>query len=167
MAISSSRAEQDALALDAFLDVGQEAGPAFHDRASGRGLAIADFWNDGRQSAVIANMNSPIALLVNQQKYSNHWVAFKTVGSKSNRDGLGAKISVRIGKRVLVDEVRSGSSYDSNSDIRVHFGLGDATKIDNVEVRWPSGLSENFAARVDAFNELKEGSGAAIKTSAK
>ena len=152
-----------------FADVGDASGPAFQQRASGRGLAIADFWNDGRLSAVIANMNAPVALLVNQMKYPNHWVAFKTIGTASNRDGLGAKISVTIGKRVLVDEVRSGSSYDSNNDLRVHFGLGDATKIDRVEVRWPSGRTENFPAKVDAFNELKEGAGTNVKptTSAK
>jgi hypothetical protein len=148
-----------------FADVGDAAGAAFQDRASGRGLAIADFWNDGRQSAVVANMNAPVALLVNQMKYANHWVAFKTVGTKSNRDGLGARISVTIGKRVLVDEVRSGSSYDSNNDMRVHFGLGEATKIDSVEVRWPNGLTETFPAKIDAFNELKEGAGTAVKTS--
>jgi hypothetical protein len=146
-----------------FLDVVDAAGTAFRDRASGRGLAIADFWNDGRQSAVVANMNAPVALLVNQMKYSNHWVAFKTVGTTSNRDGLGAKISVTIGKRVLVNEVRSGSSYDSSNDLRVHFGLGEATKIDSVEVRWPNGQSETFPAKVDAFNELKEGAGTAVK----
>ncbi len=146
-----------------FADVGDAAGAAFQDHASGRGLAIGDFWNDGRQSAVVANMNAPVALLVNQMKYSNHWVAFKTVGTKSNRDGLGAKISVTIGKRVLVDEVRSGSSYDSNNDMRVHFGLGEATKIDSVEVRWPNGQTETFPAKIDAFNELKEGTGTAMK----
>jgi hypothetical protein len=146
-----------------FADVSDASGAAFQDRASGRGVAIADFWNDGRQSAVIADMNAPVALLVNQMKYANHWVGFKTVGNKSNRDGLGAKISVTIGKRVLVDEVRSGSSYDSNNDMRVHFGLGNASKIDRVEVRWPSGITETFAAKVDAFNELKEGTGVSVK----
>ena len=146
-----------------FVDVGDGAGPAFQERASGRGLAVADFWNDGRQSALISNMNAPVALLVNQMKYANHWVAFKTIGVKSNRDGIGAKISVSIGKRVLVDEVRSGSSYDSNNDMRVHFGLGAANKVDGVQVRWPSGLIETFAAKVDSFNELKEGTGTAVK----
>jgi hypothetical protein len=104
-------------------------------------------------------MNAPVSLLVNQMKYANHWVAFKTIGTKSNRDGLGAKITVRAGKRLLVDEVRSGSSYDSSSDLRVHFGLGAVTKIDSVEVRWPSGLTETFLAKIDAINQLKEGSG--------
>ena len=153
------------LANGKFADVGSAAGPAFQDRFSGRGLALADFWNDGRMSAVIANMNAPVSLLVNEMKNSNHWVAFRTIGTKSNRDGLGAKITVRIDKRSLVDEVRSGSSYNSNNDMRVHFGLGDATKIDSVEVRWPSGLTEVFKANIDTFNELREGSGTPVRRS--
>src|SRR6266404_3580833 len=84
-------------------------------------------------------------------------------GSKSNRDGIGAKITVKAGARVLVDEVRSGSSYVSNSDVRAHFGLGSATKIEWVQVRWPSGLVERFEnLPVDAIHTLKEGTGAAI-----
>lgn len=146
-----------------YADVSAVAGPAFRDRFSGRGLAIADFWNDGRQSAVVSNMNAPVSLLVNDWKNGNHWVAFKTIGTRSNRDGLGAKITVHIGKRILVDEVRSGSSYNSNNDMRVHFGLGTATKIDGVEVRWPSGITQTFNAKIDAFNELKEGSGTPVK----
>jgi hypothetical protein len=146
-----------------FTDVSAIAGPAFQDRFSGRGLAIADLWNDGRQSAVVSNMNAPVSLLVNELKNGNHWVAFKTIGTKSNRDGLGAKITVRIGKRVLVDEVRSGSSYNSNNDMRVHFGLGTTTKIDEVEVRWPNGAKESFSAKIDRFNDLKEGAGTALK----
>jgi len=146
-----------------FAEVSDQAGPALLGRASGRGLAIADFWNDGRQSAVITNMNAAVSLLVNEMKYPNHWIAFKTVGTKSNRDGIGAKITVRAGKRVLVDEVRSGSSYNSNNDMRVHFGMGDVTSLDSVEVRWPSGLIETFSCKIDSFNNLKEGSGTAVK----
>ena len=90
---------------------------------------------------MISNMNDAPSLLVNQLKYPNHWIAFKTVGTKSNRDGIGARITVKAAKRTLVDEVRSGSSYYSNNDMRVHFGLGAATKMDSVEIRWPSGLT--------------------------
>jgi hypothetical protein len=71
---------------------------------------------------------------------------------------------VKASGRVLVDEVRSGSSFISNNDMRVHFGLGAATKIDSVEVRWPSGLVENFSkSSIDKFNEIKEGTGIAVK----
>jgi len=146
----------------AFEDISASAGPAITSAASGRGLAIGDLWNDGRISAVISNLNAPVSLLVNQERSSNHWIAFKTVGTKSNRDGIGAKIRVKAGERILVDEVRSGSSYVSNNDMRVHFGLGAVSKPEWVEVRWPSGLTETFAeARPDSINTLKEGTGVA------
>jgi hypothetical protein len=149
-----------------FEDISANAGPGITTAASGRGLAIADLWNDGRISAVISNMSAPPSLLVNQVRSTNHWIAFKTIGTRSNRDGIGAKIRVKAGDRMLVDEVRSGSSYDSNNDMRVHFGLGSATKLEWVEVRWPSGLTEKFAnVRIDAVNNLKEGSGEVSKTS--
>jgi len=113
---------------------------------------------------VVSNMNAPPSLLVNQVKTPSHWVAIRTVGTRSNRDGIGAKIWVHAGARTLVDEVRSGSSYDSQSDLRVHFGLGSAAKIDSVEIRWPSGLKERFSGlSVDAIHTLKEGSGTEIK----
>jgi hypothetical protein len=146
-----------------FADVSAEAGPAITTAASSRGLAMGDLWNDGRLSAVISNMNAKNALLVNQVKYPNHWIAFQTIGTKSNRDGIGARITVWTGKRQLVNEVRSGSSYISSSDMRVHFGLGSATKLDSVEVRWPSGLTERFEkVKIDQINTVKEGTGTAV-----
>src|SRR5205807_529270 len=120
------------------------AGPGITMKASSRGLAVGDLWNDGRISAVITNLNALPSLLVNQVRSANHWIAIRTMGTKSNRDGIGARISVTAGTRTLVDEVRSGSSYNSSSDIRVHFGLGSATKVTSVQVRWPSGLLEHF-----------------------
>jgi len=143
-----------------FSDVSASAGPGITTIASSRGLAVGDLWNTGQLSAVISNMNDKPTLLKNEQPYTNHWIAFKTVGTKSNRDGIGARITVRTGKRVLVDEVRSGSSYYSQSDTRVHFGLGTVAKLDTVEVRWPSGLTERFDnAAIDQINILKEGTG--------
>ena len=147
-----------------FSDVSDSAGPGITAMASSRGLAVGDLWNTGQMSAVISTMNDRPSLLKNEQKYPNHWIAFKTVGTKSNRDGIGARITMRAGKRLLVDEVRSGSSYYSQSDMRVHFGLGAATKLDSVEVRWPSGLTEHFDnAAVDQINTVKEGTGVAVK----
>jgi len=143
-----------------FSDVSASAGLGITTIASSRGLAVGDLWNTGQLSAVISNMNDKPTLLKNEQSYTNHWIAFKTVGTKSNRDGIGARITVRTGKRVLVDEVRSGSSYYSQSDMRVHFGLGTVAKLDTVEVRWPSGLTERFDnAAIDQINILKEGTG--------
>jgi len=146
-----------------FEDISANAGPGITTVASGRGLAVGDLWNDGRMSAVVSNMNAPLGLLVNQIRNGNHWIAFKTIGTKSNRDGIGAKIRLKAGARILVDEVRSGSSYDSNNDMRVHFGLGPAAGVEWVEVRWPSGLSERFLnPQIDHIQKLKEGSGTAI-----
>jgi hypothetical protein len=146
-----------------FTEISAEAGAAITVATAGRGLAIGDLWNDGQISAVISNMNGPPSLLVNQIRSPNHWVGLRTIGTKSNRDGIGARLVVKVGSRTLVDEVRSGSSYDSNSDIRIHFGLGPATKIDWVEVCWPSGLNERFAKiKVDAIQTLKEGSGSPV-----
>ena len=145
-----------------FTDITVNAGPGFSTVSSARGLAVGDFWNDGRMSVLINNVYAKPSLLVNGTHYNNHWVTFKTEGTRSNRDGIGAKISVKAGGRILVDEVRSGSSYISQNDLRVHFGLGLASKIDGVEVRWPSGLVEHFDRfSVDGIHVLKEGSGVA------
>jgi hypothetical protein len=143
-----------------FTDVSANGGPGIATASSSRGLAVGDLWNDGRLSVVITNMNAKPSLLVNDSRSPNHWVAFKLVGTRSNRDAIGARLTLKSGKRTWVDEVRSGSSYDSNSDMRLHFGLATATKLDSVEVRWPSGLLEQFNnVRPDSMNTLKEGSG--------
>jgi enediyne biosynthesis protein E4 len=146
-----------------FTDVSASAGPGITTVASSRGLAVGDLWNDGRMSAVISNMNAAPSLLVNQIRTPNHWIAIRLQGTKSNRDGIGARVSVKTPTRTLVDEVRSGSSYISNNDMRVHFGLGTAAKIESMEIRWPSGLVEKFTdLAVDAIHTVKEGTGAAV-----
>jgi len=151
-----------------FSDISASAGGGITTPASSRGLAVGDLWNDGRMSAVVSNMNTPASLLANQIRNSNHWIAIHTVGTKSNRDGIGARISVKAGARLLVDEVRSGSSYISNNDMRVHFGLGAVAKVDWVEVRWLSGLIERFTdLRVDAIHTVREGSGKAVEADPK
>jgi hypothetical protein len=151
-----------------FSDFSENAGPGISTTSSGRGLAVGDLWNDGQLSVVISNMNAKPSLLVNTLRSGNHWISLKTVGTRSNRDGIGAKISVKVGKRVLVDEVRSGSSYLSQNDLRVHFGLGSASKIDYVQVRWPSGSVDKFInLPVDAIHTLKEGSGQAVNSDSK
>jgi hypothetical protein len=151
-----------------FADISAGAGPGISARASSRGLAIGDLWNDGRISAVITNLNAVPSLLVNQVRSANHWIGIRTVGTKSNGDGIGARISVTAGTRTLVDEVRSGSSYNSSSDMRVHFGLGSATKVNSVQIRWPSGLQEHFDnLPADSIHTLKEGSGTPAASDAK
>jgi hypothetical protein len=143
-----------------FSDVSASSGSGITTPASSRGLAVGDLWNDGRLSAVISNMNAAPSLLVNQTPTSNHWITIRTLGTKSNRDGVGAHVSVKTATRTLVDESRSGSSYISNSDMRVHFGLGAATKVEWMEIRWPSGLVERFTnVAIDSIQTIREGSG--------
>jgi len=143
-----------------FEDISDSSGPGLATPRSSRGLAVGDLWNDGRMSAVVSNMNAPLSLLVNEVKSANHWIGIKTIGTKSNRDAIGAKIQVRAGGRTRVDEVRSGSSFNSSNDLRVHFGLGSAANVDWVEVRWPSGLTERFEGlAADGIRTVKEGSG--------
>jgi hypothetical protein len=143
-----------------FTDISATAGPGITEPKASRGLAIGDLWNDGKLSAVVTNMDAAPGLLVNQVRNGNHWVGVETKGTKSNGDGIGARIRMKVGKRILIDEVRSGSSYISNSDRRVHFGLGALNKIDWIEIRWPSGLTETFEApKVDAILKLTEGTG--------
>jgi hypothetical protein len=151
-----------------FSDVSAAAGSGINAVSSSRGLAVGDLWNNGQVSALISNMNAKLSLLVNAVRADNHWISFKTVGTRSNRDGIGARITVNVSQRTLVDEVRSGSSYMSQSDLRVHFGLGSATKIDSVQVHWPSGLLERFDNLIlDRIQTLKEGSGRTVNITKK
>jgi hypothetical protein len=143
-----------------FKDISQQCGPGCTVPQASRGLAIGDLWNDGRISAVVNNMGAEPLLLVNQASNNNHWLGVITRGTKSNRDGIGAKVSVATGDHKFVQEVRSGSSYISNSDVRLHFGLGNATAIDHISVRWPNGVTEVFPGEsTDKFVILIEGEG--------
>jgi hypothetical protein len=143
-----------------FKDISKVSGPGITEPRSSRGLAVGDLWNDGRESAVINNMGETPLLLVNLAANSNHWVGVILRGTKSNRDGIGARVTVSAGGRAWVQEERSGSSYLSNNDLRMHFGLGSVSTVDSMNVVWPSGLSERFAGgAADRFFTLVEGKG--------
>ena len=99
-------------------------------------------------------------LLVNHAGSVNHWLGVITKGTKSNRDGIGAKVTVVAGGHKFVQEVRSGSSYISNNDMRLHFGLGSSALVDRIEIRWPNGNTESFPrSNADVFVTLIEGRG--------
>jgi enediyne biosynthesis protein E4 len=145
-----------------FKDMSQLCGPGCTQPQSSRGLAIGDLWNDGRMSAVVNNMGGEPMLLVNQASNKNHWLGLTTRGTKSNRDAIGAKITILAAGHRFVQEVRSGSSYISNNDLRLHFGLGSTAEFDRIEVRWPNGNTESFpGGRADRFVTLTEGGGTA------
>src|SRR5262245_7785531 len=126
-----------------FLDISSQAGPAILDRRSSRGAAVGDLDNDGSLEIVINNMNDRPSLLKNLGEKGN-CILIKTVGKQSNRNGIGARVAVITGKHRQIDEVRSGGSYLSQNDLRLHFGLGRAVKVDRVEILWPSGKKEFF-----------------------
>lgn len=148
------------LANGKFQDISKASGPAITIPESSRGLAIADLWNDGRLEAVVNNISSRPMLLVNVAQNQNHWLGVQLRGTQSNRDAIGAKVTVNAESHRWTNEVRSGSSYDSSNDLRLHFGLGQETKVNSIQVRWPSGRKESFGGTTaDHFVTLREGSG--------
>jgi hypothetical protein len=128
-----------------FEDVSLSAGPGIIEAVPARGCAFGDFDNDGDLDVVVNCVNDVPQLLRCDSSARNNWLKVKTVGTKSNRSGIGARIWCRVeGLRPQVDEVRSGGSYISQNDLRVHFGLGHATQAD-LEIRWPSGHVDKLA----------------------
>jgi hypothetical protein len=126
-----------------------------------RGMAVGDLFNDGRMDAVVNNMDSVPALLVDVDANKNHWVAFKLVGGpKSPRDAIGATLWLTANGMRQRADIFSGGSFASTSDMRPHFGLGAATRVDGLEVHWPSGAVEQFAVpQIDRMVTLAEGHG--------
>src|SRR5215469_7787122 len=143
-----------------FEDVSIASGLAQVPLACRRGTAFGDVNSDGNMDIVILDVGEPPTLLINRSKNSNHRVLFKLVGTKSNRAAIGARVTVRAGGITQFSEVRGGGSYLSQNDLRQHFGLGTATKIDSVEIRWPSGKAETFQnVAADAIYTVVEGEG--------
>jgi hypothetical protein len=138
------------------------AGPDAMKPIVGRGMAFADFDNDGDMDFVIACLNAPAVLFRNDQTSHNHWLMFRTVGHKSNRDGIGAHITVKTGVLSQVWEIKRTVGIYGCSDPRAHFGLGSAAKADLVRVQWPSGVTQEFReVEADQHYLLDESSGLA------
>jgi hypothetical protein len=133
--------------------------------ASRRGAAFGDLNNDGNVDIVVINTGQPPTLLMNQTGGKNHRVLFKLAGTKSNRAAIGARVTVRAGKLAQLSEVRGGGSYLSQNDLRLHFGLGAAAVMDEVEIKWPSGRVELLhGVPADFIYTVVEGSGIKGKT---
>lgn len=132
-----------------YSEVSNQAGLQRIQPMVGRGAAVADYDNDGDLDIFVSNNNQRPMLLRNDGGNANNWLSIKTVGRSSNRDGIGAQITVTVGDLVQVEEVRSGSSYLSQNDLRVHFGLGDHSSVESIKVRWPSGVVQTLRG-VDA-----------------
>ena len=125
-----------------FVEVSEELGAGVMEKVTGRGMAVGDFDNDGDLDLLVNCINDVPQLLRCDSTLKNNWLQVKTVGVKSNRTGLGARIYCTTGTHRQMDEVRSGGSYLSQSDLRVHFGLGAASEAD-LEIRWPSGVVDS------------------------
>jgi len=128
-----------------FSDRSKEAGAAVMEKTSARGLAVGDYDNDGRADLLISNMNERLSLLHNTAT-TGQSLTLRLLGQKSNRSGIGAVARLRVGQRTLTGEVRSGSTFLSQSDFRLQFGLGAATEAQAVEVQWPGGALETIGA---------------------
>ena len=143
-----------------FQDVSAQSGPGMTALHSSRGCAFGDFDNDGDVDVLVMNMNEPPSLLRNDYAGPNNWLRVKTVGVKSNRTGLGARVVVTTGAQQQTQTVLSQSSYYSHNDLRLHFGLGEKTKADRIEVYWPSGQVDVIRdAPARQLITIKEGSG--------
>ena len=144
-----------------FTDVSMDAGPGILEKVPGRGCAFGDFDNDGDIDVLVNCINDVPQLLRCDQAEKTNWLKIKTVGTKSNRSGIGARIyCVTAGGHRQMDEVRSGNSYISQNDLRVHFGLGKAAKAD-LEIHWPSGQVDKLAGvAANQILTVTEGKGA-------
>jgi len=131
-------------------------GEPFRRELVGRGSATADYDNDGAVDIAVSNSGGPLQLLRNEGKHG-HWIGFVLVGKKSNRQGIGARLTLETEGGRQVREVRAGESYLSSSDPRVHFGLGNSTSVKSLEVRWPSGIVQKVTQVVaDRYQRIEE-----------
>ena len=140
-----------------FADVSAESGAVFHDAWAARGLATGDIDNDGRIDVVVTTNDGAAHVLRNETKGGQHWLTLTLVGHKSNRDGIGAVVKITTAKGTQFATVTTASSYLSSSDKRVHFGLGPATVVQAVEIRWPSGVVQRLKdVHADQFMKVEE-----------
>lgn len=143
-----------------FCDASAEAGSALLEKRVSRGLAVGDLFNDGNLDVVIGDLDGNPMVLRNRGVAGRHWISLELNGTRSNRLALNAHVKVTAGGMTQSDEVHSGGSYLSQSDLRLHFGLGASTKVNSVEIHWPSGKTETLNdLAVDKFYVVKEGEG--------
>lgn len=143
-----------------FCDASEQAGPALGIPRVSRGVAAGDLFDDGNIDLVIEDLAGQPMILRNRGVPGRHWVSFELQGTKSNRLAIGARLKITAGGMTQTEEIHSGGSYLSQNDLRVHFGLNTATKIEAVEIRWPSGKVEILKnLDPDKFYSVLEGRG--------
>ena len=140
-----------------FADVSETAGSVINERTVARGACFADYDNDGKVDAFLVNLGAKAKLVHNVSTGTGHWLAIKLVGTRSNRDGIGAKVEIFAGAKHELQERVAGSGYLSQNDARLHFGLGAATVVDKITVKWPSGREQTFEKQpVDRVLTIEE-----------
>ena len=145
-----------------FVDVSAQSGEIFQQKWAARGMAVGDIDNDGKVDVVVTSLDGPAWVLHNETATNNHWITLKLVGVKSNRDAIGAQIKISTSQGDQYATVTTASSYQSSSDKRVHFGLGPATSITRLEIRWPSGIVQVLKnLKADQFLTVTEGNSSA------
>jgi hypothetical protein len=142
-----------------FENITAQAGAALSELHAAHGMALGDLFNDGRQESLVNNMNEPPSLYYNTAPVGN-WITLQLIGVKSNRAALGAAVTLEQGNDKYEKEVRSGDGYISQSDLRLHFGLGSANQAEKIVIRWPSGLVETLSGlAANQYYVVQEGSG--------
>jgi enediyne biosynthesis protein E4 len=143
-----------------FKDISAQAGPGIQTTAVSRGCAFGDLDNDGDIDIVVNNLDAAPSVLRNDGGNRNNWLMIKCIGTRSNRSAIGARVRVVIGDHLQIREVISGCSYYSQNDLRLHFGMGPATKANSIEILWPSGQKESFnGVSANQLIVIQEGKG--------
>lgn len=140
-----------------FVDVSAQSGDVFHQAWVSRGLAIGDLDNDGRLDAIVTTNDGPVHILHNETQTQNHWILMNLVGHKTNRDAIGAEVTIWTAGGFQSATVSTAGSYLSASDKRVHFGLGKDNVVQKIEIRWPSGIGQILKdVRADQILRIEE-----------
>jgi hypothetical protein len=143
-----------------FEEVGQRSGAGLRKARVGRGAAVGDLLNDGQQEMVATALDADAILLRNRNRPPGHWLRIRLVGTRSNHDGFGARVEVKTGAVVQGQESRANSSFESASDPRLHFGLGEVQRVDSISIHWPSGKVETLPGEdADQGLTVEEGKG--------
>ncbi len=151
-----------------FEDISEQLGTPVTSPKASRGCAFGDFDNDGSTDIVISNVHDMSDLFRLENPHQNHWLTIQLIGVQSNRSAIGARVRCVAQGATQAEEVRGGGSYLSQNDLRAHFGLGQASSIERLEVRWPNGLEEEWTGlQVNRVLTLKEGSGKRLRPSNK
>jgi len=143
-----------------YMEISDACGPGLLIEKSSRGAVFGDYDNDGDIDILVTHIGDTADVLRNDTAHTNHWIGITLVGTKSNRDGIGARVTLNVGEKRLLREIKSGSSYLSQNDLRLLIGLGDSQQVVLITVHWPSGIVDHVqSVDVDKWLTIQEGSG--------